>query len=296
MSTRVVNIQDNDKTSLKIREFSLNWMCTNPSICMIAKRGSGKSWVVRSILKHFRDIPGGVIISPTDKMSGFYNKFFPDVYIHHEYQSDILKRMFFRQTKLIETSKEKIKKGKKVDPRAILVMDDCLSSKGAWMKDDFIREIFMNGRHFFIMYILTMQFPLGITPELRSNFDYIFLLADDFISNQKRLYDHYAGMFPNFDSFRQVFINLTGDFGSMVIVNRGNRSHILDKVFWFKSDNEEISSIGCKQFQKFHSNNYNKDWRTAKDNERIDIEEFVPGIRKKPKFNIVREIQHEPTE
>lgn len=292
MSTRIVNIQDNDKTSLRVREFNLNWMCTNPSICMIAKRGSGKSWVVRSILKHFRDIPGGVIISPTDKMSGFYNKFFPDVFIHHEYDGEILKKMFFRQTKIIETCKEKIQKGKKVDPRAFLVMDDCLSSKGNWLKDDSIREMFMNGRHYYIMYILTMQFPLGITPELRSNFDYIFLLADDFISNQKRLYDHYAGMFPNFDSFRQVFLNLTSDYGSMVIVNRGSRSHILDKVFWFKSDNEEIKAMGCRQFNKFNENNYNPNWREDKDKERINIDEFVPGIKKKPKISVTKVIEH----
>ena len=84
-------------------------------------------------------------------------------------------------------------------------MDDCLGSKHAWAKDKPILEMFYNGRHFQITFILTMQFPLGIGPELRSNFDYVFLLADDFVSNQKRIYDHYAGMFPNFESFRRVF-------------------------------------------------------------------------------------------
>ena len=32
-----------------------------------------------------------------------------------------------------------------------------------------------------------MQYAVGIPPEMRSNFDYIFLLAEDFISNRKRL-------------------------------------------------------------------------------------------------------------
>ena len=50
---------------------------------------------------------------------------------------------------------------------------------------------------------------MGIPPEMRSNFDYIFLLAEDFISNRKRLYEHYAGMFPNFDIFQQVFTEVT---------------------------------------------------------------------------------------
>ena len=83
------NINLNGK-SLPMREFKLEWMVENPSICMIAKRGSGKSWVCRSILKHFRNIPGGVIISPTDKMSSFYGDFFPELFIHYEYKTELI--------------------------------------------------------------------------------------------------------------------------------------------------------------------------------------------------------------
>ena len=40
-------------------------------------------------------------------------------------------------------------------------------------------------------FILAMQYSLGIQPELRSNFDFIFLLGEDFINNRKKLYEHY---------------------------------------------------------------------------------------------------------
>jgi len=250
-----------DGTQLPIREFRLDWMLKNPSICMIAKRGSGKSWVCRSILKHFRHIPGGAIIAPTDYMNSFYGDFIPNTYIHYEYKSDFIQTVLRRQKLMIKKQSEKAKLGKKVDPSIFLVMDDCLSSKGAWMKDEQIMRLFFDGRHYKIMYVLTMQFPLGIKPELRTNFDYIFLLADHFYSNQKRLYDHYAGMFPTFDAFRQVFRQITADFGSMVIVNRGSTDNPLDQVFWYKADNEEIDSIGCKQYNWFHKVNFNEHWR-----------------------------------
>ena len=110
---------------------------------------------------------------------------FPDLFIHYKYKSEIIERILYRQQVIIEKRKKKKKFGKKVDPRAILVMDDCLSSKGSWMKDEPIMKMFFDGRHYKVMYILTMQFPLGISPELRGNFDYIFLLAEDFYSNQK---------------------------------------------------------------------------------------------------------------
>lgn len=252
----------NGKNKLPIQVFKLESMVRHPSIVMIAKRGSGKSVVCKAIMKHFRDIPVGTIISPTDKMSNFYGKFFPKSFIHYEYKTAILKNLFQRQEIMIDKRRQKIKRGKKVDPRAFIIMDDCLASKGTWMKDDKIKEIFMNGRHFKIMYILTMQFPLGISPELRANFDYIFLLADDQQSNIKRMYDHYAGMFPTLDAFKQVFHQLTSNYGAMVIVNRGARAGILEKIYSYKAPiDSEIKSIGCKQFLKFHEHNYDYNWK-----------------------------------
>ena len=274
-----------DGTSLPIREFKLEWMCENPSICMIAKRGSGKSWVVRAILNHFKDIPGGVIISPTDRMSSFYGKFFPEAFIFYQYKSEIIEKMLYRQELIIEKEKQKAKEGKRIDPRAFLVMDDCLSSKGSWVKDEPIMKMFFDGRHYKIMYILTMQFPLGIQPELRCNFDYIFLLAEDFMSNQKRLYDHYAGMFPTFDSFRHVFLELTEDFGCMVIVNRGSKKTFLDKVFWYKAGAQAITRIGNSQFNEFHKNNFDPEWRLKKKG--FDMRQFVTD-KKKASFKITK--------
>ena len=269
--TKVKDVKLGDNMSLPIKEFFLESMCENPAIVMIAKRASGKSWVCRAILRHFRDIPVGIIIAPTERMANppFYSEFFPDSYIHYDYKSEIIERLLYRQDIMIEKQKDKEKEGKFVDPRGFILMDDCLSKKGSWMKDQPIMELLFNGRHYRVMYMLTMQFPLGITPELRCNFDYIFLLAEDIYSNLKRLYDHYAGMFPTFDSFRQVFKELTDDFGTMVIVNRGARSSFLEKIFWFKAGNESVGMIGCDQFVDYHRNNYNQEWRKKKKN--VDI-------------------------
>ena len=261
------NVSFGDGASLPIKEFKLDSMCINPSIVMIAKRASGKSWVCRSILKHFRDVPVGIIIAPTEKMATppFYSDFFPDSYIHYQYKTETIEKVLYRQDKMIQKEQEKSKEGKIIDPRAFILMDDCLASKGSWMKDQPIQDLLFNGRHYKLMYLLTMQFPLGITPELRCNFDYIFLLKDDTQSNIKRLYDHYAGIFPTFDSFKQVFKALTDDYGSMVIVNRGANVSFLDKVFWYKAENEKLDNfIGCEQFINFHKKNYNENWKKEK--------------------------------
>ena len=287
--SKVKAVRLDGNKSLPIKEFKLESMCENPAIVMIAKRASGKSWVCRSILKHFKDIPVGIIIAPTEKMATppFYSDFFPDSYIHYEYKSETIEKLLVRQDIMIEKKIDRQKEGRRaIDPRGFILMDDCLSKKGSWMKDQPIMELLFNGRHYQLMYMLTMQFPLGITPELRCNFDYIFLLKDDFYSNLKRLYDHYAGMFPTFDSFRLVFKELTSNFGSMVIVNRGACDNFLDKIFWYRAQNDSVGMIGCEQFVKHHDDNYESEWK--KKNRGLDIMDIVnkKGKSKVQEFKI----------
>jgi len=276
--------------SLPVRQFKLADMVENPSIVMIAKRGSGKSWVTKAIMIHFYKIPCGIVIAPTDRMNSFYNDFFPDTYIHYQYKSSIITKILDRQTQMIDKQQAKKKVGKNIDVRTFIIMDDCLGDKKSWVRDAPILELLFNGRHYQIMYILTMQFPLGITPELRSNFDYIFLLKEDFISNQKKLFDHYAGMFPNFNTFRQVFTELTADFGCMVIDNRRKASNPLERLFWYKAPNLEghTKIIGGKQFRKFHECNYIKDWRKKKNN--YDFVQWSNDVRQnKGVINVKKE-------
>ena len=166
-----------------------------------------------------------------------------------------------------------------------LLMDDCMSSKGSWVKEEQILELFFNGRHHKISFILTMQYAIGIPPEMRSNFDYIFLLAEDFISNRKRLYEHYAGMFPSFDVFQQVFTQVTADYGCMVINNRVHSTDITEKVFWYKAKETPEFTMGSKKYKKFHKKNYDKNW-----DKRAEV--FDPsslGIRKKTASKLIIE-------
>lgn len=277
-------------TEIPIEVFDLSTLPSNasdykmsPSIVMIAKRGSGKSVVCKALLHHFRDIPIGIIISPTDNLNKDYESFFPKAFIHTEYKSSILARLFARQKRIIAKNTERIKNGKApIDIRALLVMDDCLADKGSWVKDPLFRALMMNGRHYGITFMITMQFSLGIPPELRSNFDYVFLLADDTCSNQKRLYEHYAGIFPDFYSFREIFSGLTEDHGCMVIANKaGVKKNIFEKIFTYTAPYEKLKNtniqFGCKQFRDYDKHNFNPDWESKKDE--INIDDFF--MRKK---------------
>ena len=147
-------IVDYDGSNLKIKEFKLSMLKDHAAIAMIAKRGSGKSIVCRDILRAKSNLPAGMIIAPTDKMNSFYGDFIPQLYIHYDFKPELLETLLYRQELIIEKANEKAKKGKKVDPRAFLLMDDCMAKKAAWIKDDTISEIFMNGRHYKLLICL----------------------------------------------------------------------------------------------------------------------------------------------
>jgi hypothetical protein len=273
------------QAKLKIKRFDLKKMAENCTIAMIAKRASGKSYLTREILYHKRDLPAGIAISRTEKLNTFYGEFIPDIYIYDEFDTSILNKIFARQAKMNEDNRKRLENGKKPkDDRLMIIMDDCMSSKGTWVKDQNILELFFNGRHHHLSFILTMQFALGIPPEMRSNFDYIFLLAEDFKSNRKRLYEHYAGMFPSLESFEKVFSDITQNYGVMVIDNRVHSTDITEKVFWYKAKETPKFTLGSKKYIKYHKRKYDK-------NHNIKLPLFDPNslVRRKNNLKLVVE-------
>lgn len=254
--------------TLKLDEFKVeslikdeNGEFINPRIAMIAPSGSGKSWIVRNILYEMRDIPCGTVIAPTDKMNKFYDEFMPPAFIHHEYQSNIIPRLLARQKKILEKNEKRVADGRKIiDPRTFLVMDDCMADKDKWKNDPVILEIMNQGRHYKLTFILTMQYSMGIQPELRTQFNYVFLLGDDNAASRKKLHEHWAGVFPKRDLFEQVFLQVTDNYGCMVINNRIKTTDLRKKVFWFKAKKVPEFKIGNKYFIKFNEERFDSNY------------------------------------
>jgi hypothetical protein len=222
---------------LELRKFDPSKINDDSVIVAIAARNRGKSICLKDILSYHCNIPIGMVISPTEHANSFFQDFIPKMLIHDEYTSDLIDKYVKRQQKIsAKFRKEKETHGySSIDPRSFLVMDDAMYDK-TWVSDPNIRKIFMNGRHYKIMFLLTMQFPMGIPPALRTNIDYVFLFKENIKKNRERLYEHYAGMFPSFAIFEQVLEQVTQDFGCLVIDNRSTGNKLEDQVFWYKAD------------------------------------------------------------
>jgi hypothetical protein len=245
--------------SLRLRKFNIKDIKDDKVVVLIGKRDTGKSFLCRDILYHHQHIPVGTVISGTEAANSFYGKLLPSLFIHEEYSPPIIERVLKRQKMCIQQiNKDKETMGKSVlDPRAFLILDDCLYDQ-TWVRDPNIRSLFMNGRHFKILFMITMQFALGIPPNLRTNIDYVFILRENIISNRKRIYDHYAGMFSTFDEFCQVMDACTEDFECLVINNNAKSNKITDQVFWYKADSHPDFRIGAPEFWEMHNRMYNQ--------------------------------------
>ena len=66
---------------------------SSPVICIIGKRNTGKSEVIRTLLYYNKQIPTAIIISPTEMGNKLYGSFCPDSFIHHRFNPDVLGRI-----------------------------------------------------------------------------------------------------------------------------------------------------------------------------------------------------------
>ena len=236
---------------IELSRFNINDIKDDKVVVLIGKRETGKSFLCKDILYNHSNIPVGQVISGTEAANEFYSQLVPKLFIHGEYQPPIIHNILKRQKMMLE----KWKANNSIDPRAFLVLDDCLYDN-SWTKDKNVRSLFMNGRHFKILFIITMQYALGIPPNLRTNIDYIFILRENYMSNRKRLYEHYAGMFPNFEMFCQVMDQCTENFECLVINNNAKSNKLTDQVFWYKAESHDEVKLGSKEYWEFSENRY----------------------------------------
>lgn len=251
-----------------------------PVIVLIGRRDTGKSFLVRDLLFHHVDIPIGTVISGTEAGNGFYSEHVPKLFIHDEYKTSIIENILKRQKVIIKQVNKQIEiyKKSKIDARAFVILDDCLYDN-SWSRDKMMRLLFMNGRHWKVMLIITMQYPLGIPPTLRTNIDYVFILREPYIANRKRIYENYAGMFPTFESFCQVMDQCTENFECLVIDNNVKSNKLQEQIFWYKAQQRKDFKLCSKEFWEMSKNlgsddeddNYNPESYTKKNAQKINV-------------------------
>ena len=158
---------------------------------------------------------------------------------------------------MINRQKGLVKK-KQPNSEVFCLIDDCMYDK-KMIRDKCIRGIFMNGRHWNLFFMLTMQYCMDLSPDLRANIDYVFILRENIIQNREKIYKNFFGIFPNYDMFSQVLNMCTENFECLVLDNTSRSNKIEDVVFYYKATLRPPGSfrIGSPQFWNCHNQKYN---------------------------------------
>jgi hypothetical protein len=263
-----------DMKSIKFTSGETN----GPVIVFIGRRDTGKSFLVRDLLYYHQEIPIGTVISGTESGNGFYSTIVPKLFIHEEYNTAIIENVLKRQKIVLKQIKKETESfgRSNIDPRTFVILDDCLWDN-TWARDKMMRLLFMNGRHWKIMTTITMQYPLGVPPNLRTNIDYTFILREPYITNRKRIYENYAGMFPTFESFCQVMDQCTENYECLVICNNARSNKLEDQIFWYKAEAHPNFRLGSKEFWELSKN-------IASDDEEDTYD--PTAVKKGPRINV----------
>lgn len=211
-------------TELCIRKFDITKIQSDSTIFIIGRRATGRTTLVCDILYYKQDIPYGIVISPTEDNDYAYKNRASAPIVFGEYRPEITANIVKRQ-KMMGTSA--------VDSRAFLIMDNCLYD-ASWKTDTSMQQIFMNNRTLRLLHIMTVSYGYGLSPAIRQNIDYVFIFRENVIRNLKYAYEHYANIFPSFESFTAA-INALGQYECLVINISNTSNKLEDKVFWYKA-------------------------------------------------------------
>jgi DNA replicative helicase MCM subunit Mcm2 (Cdc46/Mcm family) len=217
-------------------------------IVIIGKPGTGKSTLLASLLYAKRDIfPSGMVVSGTEDSNGFYSRIMPPSFVHTKYNEDKINNFIVRQ---------KLAKRHLPNPWAVLLLDDCTDDPKILSRPQF-QGIFKNGRHWKMLFFLSLQYCMDVRPVIRTNVDGTFILRESNLRNRRSLYENYCGAIPTFDMFCQIMDQITNDYTALYIHNSTTSNNLEDIVFYYKA--QPVPSnfrFGNKDFWKFHHHRF----------------------------------------
>jgi hypothetical protein len=260
---QITNISSNESI-LEIKELNLELINPNTKnynidsqggskLVIIGKPGTGKSTLIASILYEKKGIiPVGKFVSGTEDSNNFYKEIAPSLFISNIYEEEDVEKFIKRQ---------KLAKKHIENPWAVLLLDDC-TDKPALFKRPLQQNLYKNGRHYKMLYIVSLQYCMDVLPSIRTNVDGVFILRETNLKNRHSLYENYAGIIPDFNIFCQIMDQITNDYTALYIHNSTTTNDWKDCIFWYKADMSKIKNwkFGCPDYWKFAKNRFDPNY------------------------------------
>lgn len=229
----------------------------NFTAVVIGQRNTGKSVVITEILYYLskQHIPRACVFSATEELNRTFCNYIPDSFIFDDKEVESrLEKILEDQTNL-KIRRQLGQIPKDTDLRIVIVLDDIGYNRGT-LRSEIVKKVFMNGRHFDIILILAAQHVMQLSPDLRSNCDYVICLKETNGQVKKNLYSNFFGVFEKQSHFRNAFDACTQDYGCMVLNNKVRSVDVNEMVNWYKATPNREFKLGSREFWKYHHDVY----------------------------------------
>ena len=246
-----------DVSNLSIKKYDPTKCPEHAVIVMIAKRRSGKSFLLRDWLyNHRHRFFAGLVMSGTEEGNHFYEREvgIPRAFIYNDFNETALTRLVERQRKLTRQGKAQ---------PVFIVLDDCGFDKSIFNRK-IIRQLLLNGRHWKITLYMCLQYFLDAGPAIRANIDLVVLLKDNM--HRDKLQKTFFQMVPTQALFNSIMDSCTDDYKALILDNASTSTNLSDCLFWYKGKDRKPFHIGHKSFYDFSS----KRLKTEEDDEDED--------------------------
>lgn len=222
--------------ALHIKEFDLNSINPNSKIVVIGKPASGKTKCLLSILQALAPkAPTGIVMSGTEDSNATYSAHFPQSFIYGELDIEAMTSFITRQ--------RLAQRYNVTERHAVLLLDDCTDDTKI-LNHKIFHNIFKNGRHYDMTFILALQYAMDVKPYVRANTDYIFIMAARDPQTKRKLFENYVGAFDSYQDFSDVIDQVTQDYTALVVDNRSQGSgSIEDTIFYYRANIEEHANF-----------------------------------------------------
>ena len=230
-----------------ITEFQPSEIKLDATVVAIGKRRTGKSWVFRNLMYLMKDsFQAGIVISQTDELNKFWRQYIPSKYIYPKYEPEILDAVFVRQKKILNDKNLSDEEKEKKAPFFIL-LDDVISDQRL-RYDANLMELFVAGRHYKLFVLITTQYAKAITPTLRGNTDYCFIMKTIQKGQREAMWEDF-GDFLTKDAFAQILDAYTEDNEVLVIDTCAEHTvDPLEMLYWWKAQDPGEFKVGSEEY------------------------------------------------
>jgi hypothetical protein len=213
---------------------------------------TGKTTLIASLLYSKKHIyPTAMAMSGTEDSNHFYRSIFPSTFVFNNYDEEQITKFIKRQ---------KLAKEHLANPWSVLILDDCTDDPSLFKKP-LQQGMYKRGRHWKMLYILSLQYGMDVRPVIRTNVDGVFILREPNIRNRKVMYENYGGIVPDFKLFCDILDQITDDYTALYIHNATRSNDWKECVFWYKA--KPIPSdfkFGSDEYWAFHFARYNPEY------------------------------------